>query len=171
MPSQLRSDTARANGAKSQGPTSAETREKSSQNSLRHGFTSRHSLLLECESPDELQEMQDEYAAMHHPATPAEQDLVDEMIAARWRIRRIRAVEVVMIDIEMTRNKPEVEKQFLEPDSGVHLALALTNLSEESRAMALMSRHEARLQRAPSAPTVRSVRSSVPAKCPTPSRP
>src|SRR5713226_9534213 len=90
MPSQLKSDTARANGAKSRGPKSAETREKSSRNSFRHGFTSRHTILLECENPDEFQEMCDDFAATYHPATPAEQDLVDEMVAARWRIHRIR---------------------------------------------------------------------------------
>jgi len=47
MPSQLRSDTARANGAKSRGPKSAETKEKSARNSLRHGFTARSIILLE----------------------------------------------------------------------------------------------------------------------------
>ena len=78
MPSQLKSDTARANGAKSRGPKSAETKEKSSRNSLRHGFTSRHSILLECENEDEFQELEQELAATHQPATPAQQDLVNE---------------------------------------------------------------------------------------------
>src|SRR5947208_6499587 len=63
MPSQLRSDTARANGAKSRGPKSAETWEKSSRNSLRHLFTSRHTILLECENEDEFQELEDDFAA------------------------------------------------------------------------------------------------------------
>jgi hypothetical protein len=53
MPSQLKSDTARANGAKSRGPKSAATREKSSRNSLSHGLTSRHMLLLECENKND----------------------------------------------------------------------------------------------------------------------
>ena len=76
MPSQLKSDTARANGAKSRGPKTAETKEKSSRNSLRHGFTSRHTILLECENEDEFQELEEEFAATYQPATPAEQDLV-----------------------------------------------------------------------------------------------
>src|SRR5882724_11452067 len=63
MPSQLRSDTARANGAKPRGPKSAETKEKSSRNSLRHGFTSRHTILLECENEDEFEELEEEFAA------------------------------------------------------------------------------------------------------------
>ena len=85
MPSQLRSDTARANGAKSLGPKTAETREISSHNSLRHGFTARHIILLECENEDQFKKMEDYFAAMHQPANLAEQDLVDEMVAARWR--------------------------------------------------------------------------------------
>src|SRR5438552_15010801 len=89
MPSQLRSDTARANGAKSRGPKSAETKEKSSRNSLRHGFTSRNTMLLECEDEDEFQELEDGFAANYQPATPAEQDLVKPSSwTAKWSARR-----------------------------------------------------------------------------------
>ena len=47
MPTQLRSDTARANGVKSHGPTTAEGREKSSRNAVKHGLFSRNPLVLE----------------------------------------------------------------------------------------------------------------------------
>src|SRR2546428_518304 len=147
MPSQLRSDTARANGAKSRGPKSAETREKSSRNSLRHGFTSRHTILLECENEDEFQDLEEEFAATYQPATPAEQDLVDEMVAARWRINRIRTIETVIMDCEMVRKKAEIEKTFLQPDSGIHMAMAFRTLAEESNCTALISRYETRLSR------------------------
>jgi hypothetical protein len=50
-------------------------------------------------------------------ATPAEQDLVNEMVAARWRINRIRTIETVILDCEMVRKKAEIEKTFLQPDS------------------------------------------------------
>src|SRR2546422_11153301 len=110
MPSQLRSDTARANGAKSRGPKSAETKEKSSRNSLRHGFTSRHTMLLECEDEDEFQELEDDFAANYQPATPAEQDLVNEIVAARGRIKRIRAIGTVLMVCEMVVKKAQLEK-------------------------------------------------------------
>ena len=147
MPSQLRSDTARANGAKSRGPKSAETKEKSSRNSLRHGFTSRHTILLECENEDEFQELEEEFAATHQPATPAEQDLVNEMVAARWRINRIRTIETVIMDCEMVRKKAEVEKTFLQPDSGIHMGMAFRTLAEESRSLSLCNRYESRFSR------------------------
>src|SRR5437773_1667994 len=147
MPSQLRSDTARANGAKSRAPKSAETKEKSSRNSLRHGFTSRHTMLPECEDEDEFQELEDEFAATHQPATPAEQDLVNEMVAARWRINRIRTIETVIMDCEMVRKKAEIEKTFLQPDSGIHMGMAFRTLAEESRSLSLCNRYESRFSR------------------------
>src|SRR5260370_19771327 len=147
MPSQRKSDTARANGAKSRGPKSAETKEKSSRNSLRHGFTARSIILLECESADEFQKMEDDFAAMHQPATPAEQDLVDEMVVARWRINRIRTIDTVILDCEMVRKKPEIEKQYVQPDAGIHMAIAFRTLAEDSRCTSSISRYESRLSR------------------------
>jgi hypothetical protein len=52
MTSELKSATSRANGAKSRGPVTAEGREKSSRNSLDHGFTSKKTMVLECENED-----------------------------------------------------------------------------------------------------------------------
>src|SRR5258708_1610842 len=50
MPTELKSETARANGAKSHGPITTEGKEKSSKNALKHGMTSRNIYILECES-------------------------------------------------------------------------------------------------------------------------
>src|SRR5260370_23316936 len=122
MTSKLRSDTSRANGAKSQGPKSAETRAISSQNALKHGFTSCHTTLLKCEDPDEFQDAIDRHYASYHPATTAQQSLLDEMISARWRIRRARIAETQLFDLEMIRNQAAVEKFYTEPDPGTHLA-------------------------------------------------
>src|SRR5258706_14139619 len=147
MPSQLKSDAARANGPHSPGPKSHETREISSQNCLRHGFTARHIILLECENEDQFNKMEDYFAAMHQPATLAEQDLVDEMVAARWRLQRIRAIETVILDCEMIRKKPEIEETFVQPDAAVHMAMAFRTLAEDSRCSSLISRYESRLSR------------------------
>jgi hypothetical protein len=72
---------------RSQGPKTAADREKSSRNALKHGFTSRKLVRLECEDSDAFKEFLAEYAETYKPANAAEQHLVDEMIAARWRMR------------------------------------------------------------------------------------
>jgi hypothetical protein len=147
MSSELKSETARTNGAKSRGPKTEATRAISSRNSLRHGFTSRHTTLLECENPAEFQEILDGHFATFRPAGPAQEYLVNEMISAHWRLRRVRIVETQLVDLQMVRNKAEVEKQFVDPGATIHLAETFRTLVEDSRSLALLSRYESRLFR------------------------
>ena len=147
MPSDLKSETSRINGAKSHGPTTPEGKEASSRNSLKHGFTSRKTFILQTESPDEYQAFLAEHIAIHQPATPPEKELVEQMAIARWRIRRFVGAETVLIDCEMVRNREKVSKEFGPTDSDVHVAMAIRSLADESRCLSLMSRYESRLQR------------------------
>src|ERR1700682_2085322 len=98
MPSELKSATSRANGAKSQGPITPEGKEKSSHNATIHGFTSKKTIVLACENQDRFQEMLADYAEAYQPGCPVEEDLVDEMVACRWRILRIRMMETALMD-------------------------------------------------------------------------
>jgi hypothetical protein len=147
MTSDLKSATARANGAKSRGPKTPETREISSRNSLTHGFTARKTIVLECESDDAYHEMLDHYAAIYLPGSPVEQDLVNEMVAARWRMQRLRMIEAALLDSEMNREEPETETQPPPTDPGYQLAFAFRRVADESRAISLASRYESRLHR------------------------
>ena len=61
MTSKLKSETARINGARSRGPTTPAGLEKSSQNALKHGFTSASIIVLACE-------LQSEFDEIEHPA-------------------------------------------------------------------------------------------------------
>ena len=70
MTSDLKSATSRANGAKSNGPKTAEGREKSSRNSLTHGFTSKKTIVLKCENEGEFQKMLGYYATTYQPCCP-----------------------------------------------------------------------------------------------------
>jgi hypothetical protein len=146
MPSQLKSDTARANGAKSRGPKSAATRAKSSLNATSHGFTAHNTVLLQCEDPNLCQKIRAEYLATYTPATPAEEVLVDEMIVARWRIQRLWTIETALFDREVSRQQPEMEKAA-QPNPAANLALAFRALADESYSLALLSRYESRLHR------------------------
>src|SRR5258707_8332371 len=68
MPTELKSETARANGAKSHGPITTEGKEKSSKNALKHGMTSRNTCILEileCESADEFKAFLAEHISIH----------------------------------------------------------------------------------------------------------
>jgi hypothetical protein len=147
MPSELKSETSRANGAKSHGPKTPEGKEASSRNSLKHGFTECKTFIWQSESPDEYKEFLAEHTAIHQPATLPEKELVEQMAIARWRIRRFVGAETVLIDCEIARNRDKVEKEFAPIESDVHLAMAIRSLADESRCLSLMSRYESRLQR------------------------
>ena len=101
MPTERQSESARINGAKSRGPKSAEGKKKSSRNSLQHGCTASHTIILACEDPKDFERMVEKYDTMYKPVTLEEQDLVAEMISARWRIRRATGIETNLIDCEM----------------------------------------------------------------------
>jgi hypothetical protein len=147
MTSELKSATSRANGAKSRGPKTAETREKSSRNSLDHGFTAKKTIVLACENPEQFQELLDDYAATYQPGSPVEMDLVNEMVACRWRMQRLRMIETALLDSEMERELPETEIQVTPEDPGYQIAFAFRRIVDESRAISLASRYESRLHR------------------------
>ena len=147
MPSELKSETARINGAKSRGPITEAGKAASSQNALKHGMTARNTYILECENADEYKAFLAEHIAIHQPATPPEKELVEQMAIARWRIRRFVSAETVIIDCEIVRNRDKVEKEFATLGCGVHVAMAIRSLADESRCLSLMSRYEARHQR------------------------
>ncbi len=147
MTTERQSESARINGAKSHGPISAEGKEKSSRNSLRHGCTATHTLLLACEDPGDLDRMLEKYNAMYKPTTLEEQDLVAEMCSARWRIRRATGIETALIDCEMVTEEPKLKQKFATVDTGMVLSAAFRSLADESHSMDLLTRYESRLRR------------------------
>jgi hypothetical protein len=145
MISLLKSETARSNGAKSRGPTSAEGRAKSSRNALKHGLSAdSDTVLLDCEDPAQFNELLRKLRDIHKPATSAEKDLVEEMASARWRLRRMSTIEAGLLNAEVAVQQ---SKSSGGAPPSAHLASAFRALADESRSLALASRYEARLHR------------------------
>jgi hypothetical protein len=147
MTSQLRSDTARINGAKSHGPTSAEGRAISSQNALQHGVTSKNTIMLACEDPQEFETLLAGYMASYRPTNAIEKHMVEEMFTAHWRIRRLKTIETALIDYEMILQEAELKTKITPLDPGILLAVSFRALTDNSRAVALITRYESRLHR------------------------
>jgi len=104
-------------------------------------------MLLECEDPAEFQRLVDEYTSFYQPANPVERHFVEEIIGADWRIRRLKIIEVALVDHQMATNQEEIEKTLTGFDSGIHLGLSFKGLSDDSRSVSLLSRYESRLHR------------------------
>src|SRR5207248_10350790 len=65
------------------------------------------SLILQNEDPKQFLEMMNSYVAYLKPSNQVEIDLVSDIVAARWRLRRIWRYETAMLDIEMDSQAPD----------------------------------------------------------------
>jgi hypothetical protein len=148
MPSNLKSETARLNGAKSHGPKTPEGKAKSSQNALRHGLTAADSATLPTESQDDFQSLLDAYLDRYHPADAIEIELVQTLAITRWRLRRIGLIESCMLENEMEQSRVSLSWQFERIEDANRLAFAFRNLANGGRALDLLIRYEASLTRA-----------------------
>ncbi len=147
MSSLLKIQSARANGARSRGPVTPEGRARSSRNALKHGLTSR-SILLSNESESDFEHLREAYLAHFNPRTEIEADLVEQLVAARWRMERTWAMETALLDLEMEEQREAIEKKFEAIDEETRTALAFRSLCDGSRALAMLARYEARDRRA-----------------------
>jgi hypothetical protein len=140
MPS--KSTTARANGAKSRGPTSEAGRARSSQNALKHGLTS-DTLVLPSEDPAEFHALLAAYRQQFQPDGPVELDLVHEMVAAKWRLDRIAIIETQLF-ADAIADEEDRSDDPLTPTEA--LAGAFETLANHN-ALAVLHRMESRLGR------------------------
>jgi hypothetical protein len=143
----LKTQTARANGAKSRGPVTPEGRAKSSRNSLRHGLSAK-SVLLPAESHERFQLLLDAHIQQFQPANPVEMDLVEAMAVARWRLRRIWAIETSLLDHELQRRAEDMDDEFTEMSAEDRLAWVFQKLADNNQSLSLLARYEGNLNRA-----------------------
>ncbi len=134
-----------ANSAKSTGPTSPEGRARSAQNALRYGMLAE-AIVLDTESTDQFAALLARLTDELQPETGIETHLVEVMAVAEWRIMRLWFIEKEEI-------VNETQKQALAGCNGTGqnpakcTALAWRALSDGSRSLDLINRHEARYER------------------------
>ena len=87
MSSHRKTESSRANGARSHGPVTAEGKQRSSQNALRHGLLAGQ-VLLEGESREAFEENLTDLVQRFQPADEVACSFIEEMAVCHWRIRR-----------------------------------------------------------------------------------
>ncbi len=83
----------RSNGAKSNGPTTPEGKQRSSQNNRTHGLRSK-SVGIEAENKALYERMQQRYYEEHRPEGPTECTLVDQIVFCAYQLYRAGAIEI-----------------------------------------------------------------------------
>jgi hypothetical protein len=132
-----RAIASRANGAKSQGPTSSAGKGRSSANSTRHGLLAK-SIVLTNESESVFQQFFDEHLQKLNPADGVEYAVVEEIAVAAWRLRRVWNVESTLFNKAIGRSA--------ENSAPGRAADAFTSLGANNQ-LQLLDRYETRLQR------------------------
>ena len=141
-----KAEAARANGAKSRGPATPEGRAKSSRNSLRHGLSAK-SVVLPAESREQFQLLLDAHIQQFHPANPVEMDLVEAMAVARWRLRRIWAIETSLLGHELERRAEDMDEEFTDMSAEDRLAWVFQRVADNNQSLSLLARYEGNLNR------------------------
>ncbi len=101
----------------------------------KHGLNSA-TVVLASESPEEYAELLSDYLHRYAPVGTAELDLVHEIAAARWRLRRIVRMESAIFDRQIELS--------LEASSDADPALAL---AENLKPITMLGRYENRIRR------------------------
>jgi hypothetical protein len=146
MSSKLKRETARTNGAKSHGPHTPEGKARSAANSRRHGLAAA-AIVLPGESAGAFQLLLADYMDQFQPQTGVEADLVEVMAVARWRLRRLLAVEAHVFDLGLCRHQQEIDKEFNGMVHEDRLAWVFQNMSDNGNSLALLLRYEASINR------------------------
>ena len=138
--------SSRANGAKSRGPVTPEGKRISSQNAVRHGLLAE-TVLLSNESRERFEALLDSYMEKFQPRDEVEADLVEEMVVAKWRQRRLWSIEAAALDYRMDKQRKEKGNEIEKTDEPTRSALAFTGLEAKEKSMSLFLRYEGRMRR------------------------
>ena len=144
MSTESQTNANRKNSQKSSGPRSAEGKARSRRNSTVHGLTGK-SPILPGEDPADLLDLAESYRTELHPEGQVEEDLVERMAIATYRLHRIARIEVGYFDLRLRYNPlPEHLNQDGRADP---LAFAYHFDCSDHQVLDRLSRYESRIQR------------------------
>ena len=82
-----------ANAQHSTGPRTAEGKAASATNATKHGFFSKHAVLLNEEEHRQFESLRNSYVYAFNPANIVEVALLDQLVLAAWNIERANRLE------------------------------------------------------------------------------
>ena len=91
--------------------------------------------------------MLNSYLDYIRPTNQIEVDLLADIVAARWRLRRIWRFETAMLDIEMDSQAPDFEKRFEKYDEDMRGGAAFSSLTDKSKGLSTALRYDIHLCR------------------------
>lgn len=133
------------NSAKSTGPVTPEGKARSSRNATRHGLLA-NAVVLHGQSWDSFRALLSTLENELHPAPGIESVETEIMAVAHWRCLRLWRVEKAQFEAEMQKQRDAAGGRN-DATSAMHLARSFRTLADETRAMDVLNRYEARFSR------------------------
>lgn len=138
---------ARLNGAKAAGSKTPAGIEKSSANSLKHGLTGK-TIVLASESQKDLDDLHLTYVQEFQPESGVEMDLIDQMVAAQWRLRRMWRMQTTALDVKVDQQQEWLAKTYDQITAAERDTIAFTSLANDGKSLELLLRYETASSRA-----------------------
>jgi hypothetical protein len=146
MTSKQKRKIAQQNGAKAAGTKSPEGIQKSSMNALRHGLFAQ-TLVLTNESKPQFDVMLQNYIDRFRPHDQVEMNLIDEMVAARWRLQRVWMIQTATLELKMDKQEQEIEETMLMCTEPTRIGIAFSCLANNEKTLELLLRYETSFSR------------------------
>jgi hypothetical protein len=99
--SPARAEASRRNGARSKGPKTAEGKERSAQNALKHGLRAQKHMVLPGESAAEFATLEAALMEELAPDGALQTILAQRIVAAAWRLQRAECIEAELFARQM----------------------------------------------------------------------
>ena len=115
-------------------------------NAVRHGLIAE-TVVLSNESREHFDALLASYIEKFQPRDEVEADLVEEMVVAKWRQRRLWSMEAAALDHRMDQKRMETSKELEKTDEPTRSALAFRSLESNDKSMSLFLRYEGRMRR------------------------
>jgi hypothetical protein len=135
-----------ANGLKSAGTKTPEGKAISARNAITHGFSS-DTVLLSFEDPAAYQQLRNDYRDLYKPTNPVEEQMIDDIVMAKWRHFRLANIEKTTFEMESQAVEKDVNTRFFEPNIHIRLATAYRSAEDTDRLFSTLNRHSSRLAR------------------------
>ena len=141
-----KSQSNRINAMKSTGPTSLAGKSAIKFNALKLGIYTKD-VVLHSEDPAPYRELLAAFRREYTPETPTEVFLIDNLVSAIWRMRRVQAAEVGLHDLTRREQDDRLRKTFARIGESAEMANAMRTDFANVRMFSELWRHDARLDR------------------------
>jgi hypothetical protein len=145
MATQSQIDANRRNAQKSTGPTTPEGRAAVRHNALKHGLTSEVLIPMDEQRPA-FDLLCDAFITEYQPVGPTEESLLENLVAAKWRLGRARKEETGFF-MKRALELEHDSQEYRELAANARLAMIVDLDSGGLNTLSKISRYEARLER------------------------